>query len=188
MYIVKHIWSDICFKTVSSIAIPSPYRKRRSILAERRLENRSKSAFVALGGCSNVSETSHHNHFCNMLISPANQLTLVPFCDNTSRSYLMIGSIFVYLYMYILDICLAIYSAEISALCSITFQYISWFSCILLGEKCWMFFIKSWNHRGMARGKQVKPSWRGGDVSLLCLVFSLLGPVDHLSANILFIG
>ena len=119
------------FKTVSSIAIPSPYRKRRSFLAERRLEKRSKSAFVALDGCSNVSETSDHNHFWNMLISPANQLTLVPFCDGTSRSYLMIGSIFVYLYIYIciLDICLAIYSAEISALCSITFQYISWFSC-----------------------------------------------------------
>ena len=177
------------FKTVSSIAIPSPYRKRRSFLAERRLEKRSKSAFVALVGCSNVSETSHHNHFWNMLISRANQLTLVPFWDGTSRSYLMIGSIFVYLYSYIhiLDICLAFYSAEIFALCSIIFQYISWFSCILLGEKRWMFFIKSWNHRGMARAKRVKPSWRGGDVSLLCLVVSLLGPVDHLSANIIII-
>ena len=90
------------FKTVSSIAIPSPYRKRRSFLAERRLEKRSKSAFVALVGCSNVSETSHHNHFWNMLISRANQLTLVPFWDGTSRSYLMIGSIFViYIHIYI---------------------------------------------------------------------------------------
>ena len=88
-----------------------------------------------------------------MLISPANQLTLVPFCDGTSRSYLMVGSIFVYLYsyiyiygyIYIVDICLAIYSAMLKYLLYVLshFNIFHDFHVAYLVKKRWMFFIKS---------------------------------------------
>ncbi len=115
------------YKAVSCIAIPSPCRlgcvnpfgqNAEAFWPSADWKKRSKSALVAFGGCSNLSETIHHKHFWNILIS------LSPF----------LWWYFTQLSHDWFNICSAIYSTKIFALLSITFQYISLFSCMLLGD------------------------------------------------------